>query len=97
MASDNSELPLKVDLVIWYRHSQTGVTLAKDGTSALQYIQKTIPHLQDLQICFYVMQTFVEGREAVDVEKSLGNTLFYIFIPFPIGSHWFPKHELMYL
>lgn len=27
------------------------------------------------------MQTFVEGREAVDVEKNLGNTLFDIFYP----------------
>lgn len=33
VALDNSELPLKVDLVIWHGHSQTGVT------SAWQWIQ----------------------------------------------------------
>lgn len=41
VALDNSELPLKVDLVIWHRHSHTDATLAMDGPSAWQKIQET--------------------------------------------------------
>lgn len=41
VALDNSELPLKVDLVIWHRHSHTDATLAMDGPSAGQKIQET--------------------------------------------------------